>query len=177
MKTKHLPLIIGISLPVIFIIIISVVVFTPSLYIKPQHNFLYSTDDNNYGYSATYKNTYIAENNQLSIHALPVQLNGNYAYKEDSPTLYLYDVKTNSSHQITFDEAKKYTIDSGPSSQDGYTVKYEYNNDGIFGLFGSGHDGSGYFIEKGNGRRELTGLTSSDRYYYQGNFNLIGWIK
>jgi hypothetical protein len=179
MKTKHLPLIIGVSLPVIFIAIISIVIFTPSLFIRPQHNFIYSTDDGTYyGYNQAYKNTYVVKNGHLSLQELPVQLNSTYTYKADSPTLYVYEVKTNSSHQITFDEAKNYTVDPGPSSPDGYTVKYEYDDsDGIFDLFGSGHDTSGYFIEKNSGRKRLSGLTSGDRYYYQGNLKLVGWIK
>jgi hypothetical protein len=177
MKKKNLPLIIGISLPVIFIIVISVVIFTPSFFIKPQYNFIYSTESPYYSYDQGYKNTYIVENNHIATQALPVPTDNRiYAYKGDSPTLYLYDVKNNSSHQITLDEAKNYFLDPGPSSPDGYIVRYEYSHNGIFELFGSNQNGSGYFIEKNNGKKELPGLMNSDQYY-QGNFKLIGWVK
>ena len=39
-KLKNIPLLIGIALPIIFIFAISVIIFTPSLFIKPQYNFL-----------------------------------------------------------------------------------------------------------------------------------------
>jgi len=173
MKIKHLPLIVAISLPIIFIIIISIVIFTPSLFINPQYNFIYSTD--NYGYNQGYKNTYVVENNHISLQAVPVEQNQTYA--GDAPTLYMYDVRTNSSHQITFSEAQNYILDPGPSSPDGYTLQYESSNDGIFDLFGANQNRSGYFVEKNNGKKELTGLTNSNQYFYQGNFKLIGWIE
>ncbi|MEI8337586.1 MAG: hypothetical protein WCF92_00385 [bacterium] len=181
MKNKHLPLIIGISLPIVFIIIISAVIFIPSISIRPQYNFIYTSGNNQYQYNQIYSNTYSVENNQLVLQTVPVQIeqknNPNIKVIEDS-ILYLYDVKNNTSHQITFDEAKKYIVDAGPSSPDGYTVKYEYNNSGIFDLFGgSQNNGSGLFIEKDNGKKALTGMTNNNQYSYYGDFKLIGWIK
>jgi len=177
MNTKNLPLIVGISLPIIFIILISAIVFIPSLSMKPQYDFIYSTEDSSYGYSQNYKNTYIVTGGRIAVQALPADKDIDPAYKGDSPALYLYDIKNNSSHKISFEEATKYALDQGPSSPDGYTVKYEYNNDGIFGLFGSNGDGSGYFIEKSGSKKELTGMSDATGTYYQGRFKLIGWIK
>ena len=181
MKTKHLPLIIGISLPIIFIIIVSIIIFTPSLSIKPQHNFIYTVYDN-YGYNQKYINIYtISKEQQIIVETNPLPelpIPKDVIYKKDLAPLYLYDVKTDTSHQITLEEAQKYIIDPGPSSIDGYTVKYEYNNDGIFEIFGPNGNSNGYFMEKGNARKELTGLANTDRYsYYPGNFKFIGWIK
>jgi hypothetical protein len=174
MKTKNLPLIIGISLPVIFIIIISVVIFTPSLFIKPQHNFIYTTEDTYYG-NEKYAKTYEIKDSKIVL--VPSTVQENQMLQKDAPTLYLYDVKTDSSHQISLEEAQKYTVDPGPSSPDGYTVTYEYGHDGIFELFGSRNDNDGYFISKGNGKKKINGL-SSDQYSRYGRwFNLIGWIK
>jgi hypothetical protein len=174
MKIKNLPLIIGIALPVVFILIISVVIFTPSFFIKPSHNFLYTVSDNYYGYDQAYRNTYNVEQNRIVLEAVPAK--ENWTYKGDVPTLYLYEVRTNASHQITLDEAKGYVLDPGPSSPDGYTVAYQYSHNGVFELFGSNNDNSGYFISKGSGKKRLNGLTG-DRYWNQGNFRLIGWIK
>ncbi len=174
---KHIPLIIGISLPIIFIIIISVTIFTPSLFIKPEHNFLYTVDDTYYSYNQSYKNTFTVTADHISLKPLPTPPNATGTLMIDQPTLYLYDVKTDTSHQITFDEAKNYTVDAGPSSPDGYLVKYESNNDGIFELFGSNRNSNGYFIEKGSGKKPLTGVSNGARYYYEGNLHLIAWIQ
>ena len=178
MKNKNLPLIIGIALPVLFIGIISIVIFTPSLFVNPKYNFLYSTDDAYYYYNQGYRNNYKVDNNRLISEVTQTQPGVAYTYRGDAPNLFLYDVKADTSHQIDFTEAKKLFLDPGPSSPDGYIVKYEYNNDGIFELFGSRNNNSGYFISKDSGKKKLTGLTgNNNNYYNQGPFNFIGWIK
>jgi hypothetical protein len=171
---KHLPLIVGIALPIIFIIIISIVLFVPSLYVKPQHNFIYTTLPDYYSYNQGYQETYkVRDSHIVTERVVPrekeTQLSG-------APTLYVYDVHADTSHQVTFDEVKGLAVDPGPSSPDGYTVAYEYNNDGIFELFGSNNENNRFFISKGNGKKKLNGLIG-DRYWYQGNFRLIGWVK
>lgn len=105
MKTKHLPLIVGISLPIIFIVIISIVIFTPSLFIKPQHNFVYTTEDSYYAYNQEYQNIYKVENGRIVLEPVPPR--ENIVQTKISPTLYLYDVKTNSSIKLLL---KKYKI-------------------------------------------------------------------
>lgn len=176
MIKKHLPLIVGISLPIIFILAISIIILVPSFLIQPHYNFLYSIDDNSHSYNQQYRNTYAVKDGHLTSEVIPVQ--SNHTYKGDTPPLYMYDVKTNSSHQVSFDEVKAYTIDPGPSSPDGYIVRYEYGNGGIFGLLSGGNnDSNAYFIEKDSGKKKLSGMTNVDRYSYQGDFKLIGWIK
>jgi hypothetical protein len=175
--TNNIPLLIGITLPIVFILVISVVVFAPSLFIEPQYNFLYSSSDSYYyDYNNRYSNTYVVENNRLLLSPLPKTVG--VTYKSENPPLYLYDVKKNSSHQIDWDEAKNLNIDPGPSSPDGYVVNYQYSNDGIFGIFGSSSNQNGYVISKGNGSKKLNGLNYSGySYYNSGNLKFIGWIK
>ncbi|KND49130.1 MAG: hypothetical protein AB198_02570 [Parcubacteria bacterium C7867-003] len=173
--TKNWPLLIGIALPIIFILIISLVIFTPNLSIKPAHNFLYSNESPYYYYNDGYSNTFSVSNGKLVTTPVPA-VNG-VKYKGDYPPIYLYDVKNNSTHQISVEEARNFYLDPGPSSPDGYTVEYKYSNSGIFELFGSGSRENGYVISKGNGVKRLNGLNSTDRYYSSGNFKLIGWVK
>jgi hypothetical protein len=174
--TKNVPLIIGISLPVVFIIIISVIIFLPSLFIKPKYNFLYSNSDSYYTYDFNrYSSTFEVLNGRLSISQLSTTTG--ITYKTGTPPLFVYDVKTNTSHQVDFNEVQKYVIDPGPSSPDGYIVKYEYGNNGIFELFGSGGNQSGYVLSKGNTSKKLNGLISGSYYYSYNNLKFIGWIK
>jgi hypothetical protein len=176
MKNKNLPLIIGIALPVLFIGIVSIILFLPSLFIRPQHNFIYSSNNDYYSYNQAYRNSYAVENGRLIMEPLPVQAGVVYTYKADAPDLFLYDVKSDSSHLIEYSEARRWNLDPGPSSPDGYTVKYEYGHDGIFELFGSDGRDNGYFISKGSGSKKLRGL-GNNGYYDSGNFKLIGWVK
>lgn len=173
--TKNIPLLVGIALPIIFILIISVVIFGPSLFIKPQYNFLYSTDDSYYRYNEAYSNKYEVKDNHLSLSPLPV--NTGVIYKDNNPPLFLYDVKNDSTHQIDFDTAKNFTLDPGPSSPDGYSIIYKYNHEGLFELFGNSNNQDGYVVSKGNGSKALRGLSSDGYNYYSGNFKFIGWVK
>ncbi len=184
MKIKNLPLIVGIALPVLFILIVSIVIFAPSFFINPQYNFVYTYQNNYYQDGQIYKNNYKVEDGHIVLDpnilaAVNNALNNSTTvkYQADAPNLYLYDVKTNSSHQISFDDAKKLSVDPGPSSPDGYTVSYEYSNNGIFDVFGSNNNnGDGYFISKGDGRKKLGNLVDFDGWN-RGSFRLIGWIK
>ncbi|MEK7095495.1 MAG: hypothetical protein AAB917_02440 [Patescibacteria group bacterium] len=177
---KNLPLVIGIVLPIIFIIIISLVIFLPKASLKPLHNFIYSAETPYYSYNnGPYKNTYKIESGRLITQALPInpEYNKNIVFKADNPPLYLYDVKNESAHEITLEEAQRYILDPGPSSPDGYSVGYSYGHDGIFEIFGSDGNDNGYYVSKGNAKRKLPGLTNGTRYSYDGNFKLIGWVK
>ena len=174
---KNITLLIAIAMPIIFIVIISIVVFVPPLFLKPQYNFLYTTNNDYYDYNGRYKNSYSIKDNKLV--SIPVTVVSGVSYKEEQMPLYIYDVKSNTTKQVSFDEVGEYVIDSGPSSPDGYIVKYDYNygDYGIFGLFGSGRRSNGYVIAKNDNQKQLTGLTSDgySNYYYQ--FKFIGWIK
>lgn len=176
MKTNYLPLIIGISLPVIFIVIISIVIFVPSFSIKPQHNFMYTTKDTYYSDGQEYKNNYtIKDGRVVSEPILSLTPQKNTSQAKTSP-IYFYNMETRSSHQITLEQAQEYSVDPGPSSPDGYTIIYEYGHDGIFELFGSSNENRGHFISKDNRKKKLNGIVL-DEYYSYTDFEFIGWIK
>lgn len=167
---KNIPLLVGIALPILFIVGISIAVFVPSIFINPQHNFIYTEENTYYGYGQGYRSTYKVENDRIVLEQLPMR--DKDTYKGDAPTLYVYNIKTDTSHQISIDQADLLRIDPGPSSPDGYTVSYQYGHSGIFELFGSSSDSNGFFIAKDNGKKKLSGLIVN-----QGNFKLIGWVK
>ena len=180
---KHTPLIIGISLPIIFILVISIVIFGPAFFVKPQYDFIYTTESDRYSYNQQeYKNTYDIKDGHIVLEPVEYQkIKENDTYydqikQKHAPVLYVYNMKTNSSHEISFADAQKLSLDPGPSSPDGYTVSYQYNHDGIFELFGSSGQSNGYFISKDNGKKKLNALVA-DEYWGQGSFKLIGWIN
>ena len=163
-------------------IIISFIIYVPSLSVNPQYNFVYVTENTDYyGYNNAYKNTYEVDASGHLV-LVPTPLNRNPypekpMYKADAPDLFIYDVKANTARQVTLEEMKDIILTRGPSSPDGYTVTYTYNNDGIFELFGGGGRDDGYVISKGKGTKRLTGLNNNDRYSYNRGFKLVGWIK
>ena len=175
MKKSHLPLIVGILLPIIFIIIVSIAIFVPSLSVDPQHDFVYSAENSYYSYSNEYRNTYKVVNGRIALEPMPYR--ENMIYKGDMPDLYRYNIRTFTTHKISLEEAKSLNLDPGPSSPDGYSVAYEYGHSGIFELFGSNSEDDGYFISKGRGKKKLPGLPVDGYYRNPGSFKFIGWIK
>lgn len=185
MNKKHVPLIAAIALPVIFIIILVITIVTPSVTINPEFDFVYVDPSEQYRRSFDvfeYKNRYDVKDGKIIKVPIEIYVDPMLKYPEDiqyedAPTLYLYDIEENTSREISFEEAQEFMFDRGPSSPDGYTIKFEYNNDGIFELFGSGNNDSGYFIVKGSGKKQLTGIDNTMHYYGDGEIDLIGWIK
>jgi len=184
MKHKNWSLILGIALPLIFIITLCLIIFLPSSFLRPQYDFLF-TNSSAYEYPyKPYANIFGVQDGKLVSTPLPEDYvnNNNKAYggSIDYPPLYRYNVKDDAIHQISKSEGEALSLDPGPSSPDGYLVQYEYNygNDGIFELFGSSRgNASGYYLTKGRGQRKLRGFDSGSYGSYQGNFKFIGWIK
>lgn len=169
MRFKHFPILVGIALPLVFVLIVAFMAFIPSLSVNPAYDFIYS--GNGY-YSGPYLNKYKVVNNRLSLE--PVVLRDQLSSKGEAPKIFLYRVKDNSVHEISLQEAVALNLDPGPSSPDGYTVNYDYGHNGIFELFGSDNSNRGYFITKDRARKKLTGFGNN---MYGSDFNFIGWIK
>ncbi len=175
---KNIPLLVGILLPIVFIIILSVVVFLPMHSVNPAHNFLYAS--NSYSYrndenGQTRMNNFIIQNGKLfrnTPSASPLEQNQNIKYID--PELYMYDVKTDTIRKTTFEEAEKYVYEDSRTSSDGYTVQYDYNNAGIFELFGA-RSNPGYVVSNGKSQKRLKSMMAENQYYY--SLALIGWIK
>lgn len=176
MNNKNLPLIVAVVLPLVFIGILSLVVFLPVTSIKPQYNFLYSGKSGFYdgGYYG-YKNTYGVKNGMIELEHTSWEIDKKNDNRKDAPDLFLYDVKNDSSREITFEEAKKFQLDPGPSSPDGYNVGYENGHYGIFEIFGSNDSNRGYFVSKGKAKKRLSGISYDNNYFY--DFAFIGWVK
>lgn len=185
MIKKHLPLIVAIALPIIFIGILAIAILVPSMRMNPQHDFVYvdkyERDANPY-MVVTYKNDYVLKDGKIELYPLNTpfdELSGipkeSREYR-DAPKLYYYSVAENTSREISFADAQGLSLVPGPSSPDGYTVKYEYNSDGVFELFGS-DSGSEYVITKGAARKTLTGMPFDANYYGGYEFILLGWVN
>jgi len=173
---KNLPLIVGIALPLLFVGILVAVVSMPPLFVNPQHDFLYTMSGSPYSYAVAYKNSYTLVDGEVTLQPVVIPPNYNTATLQNAPILYRYEVKDGSAHTISLSDAQSLKLDPGPTSPDGYTVSYNYGNNGIFGLFGGNTSDNGYYISNGHSSKKLTSLTTSD-YYSGANFQLIGWVE
>ncbi len=154
MHKKNIPLIVGIALPFVLIAVLAAIVYIPSLFVNPSHNFVYTYEDRYY-YDGSYDTRYEVENGKIVVKDIPRLQSEEMKVTEDvvhkgNPPLYMYDVKHHTTHKITLEEAQAMMLDPGPSSPDGYSVEYRYGHDGIFEIFGSSGNSSDYYLIKGS---------------------------
>lgn len=173
MNKRNLPLIIALSIPFLMIVLVAAFIYLPGSGQKPQHNFLYATG-NNYAYG--YENLYAVRNGQLEENTFP-QPDPNFPKpiypKPGDVQLYIYDVASGQSTEITFEQAKQLQLDPSNMSPDGFEVVSGNFNGGLF--FGGAGDSNHQYLRGHNRSRQLN-LKLSGPYSYS-NFQFLGWIK
>ena len=180
MNKEKLPIIVGLALPIFFIVFVAVWISFRTSSVQPEHSFIYSISDETSPakYGVRFENNYVIENDRIALQPVTFSKDQilNYEVRK-AMDLYLYDVKNSTNRKISLDEAQKYMIDDSNSSADGYRVAFEYGNSGIFEIFGNNNENSGYFITKidGGAKKKLNITRTND--YWNNGFRFIGWIK
>ena len=91
--------------------------------------------------------------------------------------VFLHDTKKNESREITLAEAQMLTLNNLLTSPDGVTVSSNYSyNGGDFFPFSGGRSSYGYYLTQGKSKSKINLINSTDQYYYQNNFQFIGWV-
>ncbi len=172
MTKKNLPLIIALCVPVIMIIALALAIYLPGWSKKPAHNFIYVTGDSYYSYGA---NKYVVSGGYLKQNPAPATTTDPYYYgrANQEVALYLYDVKTNTASELSFEQAAGYKLDPSQTSEDGYKVERgNYNGDFLFGS--NSGDYNSWFI-KGHNRSTKLNLKLNGTDYYGVQF--LGWVE
>jgi hypothetical protein len=94
--------------------------------------------------------------------------------------LFIYDVKTNKTREISFEEAQKLTIDKNAKSNDGFEVAHSYGGGySVFPFIYSSGGDYGFYLKKDNYSKKIDlSCTEGIRsYYYHQGFNFMGWIN
>ncbi len=171
MKKQNLPLIVGVSIPILMIALLAVSIYLPRLFIVPRFDLLYvSTDDNNRG------SRYLVEGGGLikTKNKIPGR------YKRYLPpggsSLYVYNVDTNKVTEVSFEEAQKLNLDPSIESPDGFEVVCGNRDNGVFLFFlGANQDCSDRYLSGHNVSKKLNlKLNSSSAY---DNFRFLGWVE
>ena len=166
---QNLPLILGISLPVLMILFVVGSIILPGMFTQPETNFLFTVDDRYYG---NYRR-YAVENGKVAERPAPaVTDRESEFYKEGTARIYLYDAAKDSTKQIDLQEAQTYTLSTESKSPDGFEVTMGSGDGGFPFFFGGSNYGERYLKGHGVSRRINTGSEST----YYGNFYFLGWI-
>lgn len=184
---ENLVLVIGLSLPILLIVIFFLATVVPkSLGTPPQYELLFTTLKYEYENSHAYLVDFKVVNNQL-VAKVKKNYDKNRSY--NAKNLMAYNAKTNTVREISIDlakaaetgndvileETKDLKIDASVVSPDGYQLEgSNYGNNGLVGgLFGGGNRNSGYRIKKGAVAYKVQ--TTQPDYYYS-DFKFVGWI-
>jgi len=168
MRKHNIPLIVGLSIPVLMILFVAGSIYLPGVFVHPKTNFLYSYSS---GYNYNYQ-IYAISNGKLIINSNKYP--DNILPKTDIK-LYIYDVVKNESKEISFYDAQQLSLDSSIKSKDGFEITYGKRGNGIFPFF--------YFSDIDYNSRYITGhnvskklnLQLNGNYYY--SFQFLGWIN
>lgn len=185
---KNFALLLAFLLPVVLIAIVALSTYLPSLFLSTNYNFVYTacTDGRNY-YQYPCDNylqkRYVVVNNKLITKSVDVKedadKNGIPDFNEQyTDRIFLHDTQKNVSREITLEEAQSLALNDLLTSPDGVTVssRYDRRGDDFFFIFGGGSSTYGYYLTKGNSRQKINLINTDDQYYYQHNFQFIGWV-
>jgi len=185
---ENLVLVIGLSLPILLIVIFFLATVVPKSFgTPPQYEVLFTTLKYEYENSRIYQVDFNVVNNQLMVK---VKKNFDTGRNYNSKKLMAYNPRTETVREITIDlakaaesntnevvlaETKDLKIDASVISPDGYQLEgSRYSNSGLVGgLFGGGNHNSGYRLKKGAVAYKIE-PTQPD--YYYSDFKFVGWI-
>lgn len=184
---KNYLLVLAFALPILLIVIVALSTYLPSLFVKTNYNFIYSTcsyNNNYYQYNCNnyLKSHYSVVDGKLSVKDIDPEQdsdkNGIPDVKDPyTDRIFLHDTLKNESREISLKEAQALTLNELITSPDGLTIssRYDRMSNDLF-IFGGGYSSYGYYLTKGKSRSKINLINNNDRYYYQNNFQFIGWV-
>lgn len=176
---NNLPLIVGVSIPLLVVVAVALSIYLPGLFVEPQYNFLYTTGDGQNGYYTGYYEYVVRDGKLIKQEVkVPDEIKRNYPPYPPSSEIkfFVHDVKLNKSKQISFDEASRLKLDSNVQSPDGFEVVYGTRDGGAFPFFMSpSEDYHTRYLRGHNTGKKLNVQMGSDVYYDRA-FRFVGWI-
>lgn len=172
---SSISLVIALILPLIMIVAVVVAIYVPKLFVEPaQYDFLYSTGEPKpFGLVE-----YVVRDGRLVKEEIPREL-----FDELGPTrplipyagdlrFFRHDVKTNTSQELSFEEAQKLRLNPYNKSPDGYSLVQGNRLNGFFPFFSETDYNSWYL--KGHNVSYPMYLQQIGQY---GSMTFLGWIE
>ena len=167
---NNITLVIGLSIPVLMILFVTGSIYLPRLFSKvapPQYNFLYTVAGD---YMAKYSygvvdGQLVREETKNPTDIVPVK-----SISSSEGQLFVHNVTTNTSSQISFVDAQKLKFIGGAFSPDGFEI---VSNQGGGFIFSGPYDYMAKYIKKGSYAQKLN-LNLGESNYWQ--YSFLGWV-
>ena len=150
------------------IIFIAVSIYLPTLGKSTSYDFLYAS-----GYVYYTSDRFSVTNNKLEVRPQPSSSTYGYDPQDRATKLHIYDVQTDTSREVSAEEATQLILDDNPVSPDGFEIVNGSRSGGFFPFFYSSTNYDTYYLKGGASSRKLQ--LNQIRGY--NNFRFIGWIK
>ena len=184
---ENLVLAIGLTLPILLIVLFFVATVIPkSMGTPPQYEMLFTTNKYDYQNRPEYSLEFKIKNKQLMLATKKLD---DRNYNGNPPKLLMvYDGTTETVREITIDsskftdgaevlleETKNMAIDSSTTSPDGYVLDMpNYGGGGLLGgLVGGGYSNYKYRLKKGAVGYKIPNVQPN---YYYNQLQFVGWI-
>ena len=168
-KQQRFTLIIGLSIPVLMMVFIAAAIHLPRWFIPVEpaiFDFVYSIGQrNSYVHFLVKDNRLIRED-----RAIPE----NYIPTPGDLHFYLHEVASNSSHEITFEQAQQMFLDPSGIAPDGYHI--EHGRRAGWFPFDSHTDYRKRFLVKDYSSQELNLRLQEPGGYYYNSYQFHGWV-
>lgn len=173
---QNLPLIVGLSLPVLMILFIAAAIYIPALFANPTTDFVYAIGDGTYYRFDGINGEYVIQSGKI-VRNPPVYPEDYPRPERDIPSqLYYHDVEEDKSRQISLQEAQQLTLDPGPVSSEGFEVVRGSRGGGDFFPFfiGGRYDYNTVYLIGHNTSIKMNVLGVSPNTY--ADFRFVGWV-
>lgn len=168
-----------VGIPILFLIVVGMIAYVPSIYAQPQYDMLYSRSESYYPIDGM-GNYYVAQQHvqalvdPTSARVIVNQKNPNDAGQQRmrsiaTTQLYRFESATGRSEQIDFADAQKLLVDPSPVSPDGYSLEQDQATSGVFPFFFIDNAHQGYVLKKGLVRKDIS--IGMGEYAH-----FIGWV-
>jgi hypothetical protein len=171
-KKPNWSLIIALALPILMMIGVALSIYVPSLFQTYHGQFLYSVQEiGSWGIGRGF----VVVNGK--IQPQPAVVSAHTVYSSTTTArLYVHDLATNESRDISLEEAQRLNLDPSPRSPEGVEIDYGSQTDGVFPFFMISRDDYSAVYAKGErASRKLNVRIKPGGYYNQ--FQFQGWIK
>lgn len=169
-RGKNLTLVLGLAIPVVMVLLVAASIYVPPLFApKPSYDFVYVVGDQHFR-----GQHYDVEDGRVTYHEL--------AYEEkdrrSSPKLFVHDVRANRNRAVSLEDARRWRVNPGSVSPDGYEVVSGSSGYGLFPLFvGEARDYRTMYLQGHHASYRLQLDTSSSDSYWSRNIRVLGWIE
>lgn len=183
-NASKISLIVGLSIPVVMVLLIAAAVLLPGRNLTPTTDFLYvvgsyPTYITRSG-NATLQHELIVQDgavtDKMQTYTSPDAYPPYVTEKESTPRLFLHSTKEDTNKEISLEEAKKLRLSSEQKSPDGFTVSFGKRSYGVFPFFfdGGQEDLQHAYLSNQTASKEITLVSNAARDIY--SFQLVGWV-